>query len=85
MEGVDIDDSRRKMIWYDDENSNSMHEFYKKMIRIRRENPVLVYGQYKPLLADATTNQFGFIRDYKGKQLICLFNNSSLQQYVTIM
>jgi glycosidase len=80
IEGLDIYDSRRKMIWKDDENSSSMYEFYKKIIHIRRENPVLVYGEYKLLLADAVTNQFGFLRGDKEEHVICIFNNSSSQQ-----
>lgn len=86
MEGVDINDSRRKMIWDDNKTSASMHDYYKKIISIRRENPVLVYGDYKHILADPLSNQYGFIRSNKGEneKLICLFNNSPLKQDLTI-
>jgi hypothetical protein len=57
-----------------------MHEFYKKPIHIRRNNPVLTYGEYKPLIADIYNNQFGFLRITNEDQLLCLFNNVSAKQ-----
>lgn len=37
------------MIWDEEKQNKDMLKFYKKMVSIRKENKVLVYGSYRNL------------------------------------
>lgn len=77
LEGNDINDSRRIMIWKDEERSLSMYYHYQKLIKIRKENPVFIHGKYIPFQSDVATNLFGFVRGEGDEQVVCLFYNNS--------
>lgn len=77
VEGRDINDARRKMIWEDDERSASIHSCFKKLIRLRRENEELIYGDYRPLHADNAGNVYSFARVLDQNSIICVFNNAT--------
>lgn len=75
MEGDDINDSRRKMIWQDGQESKAMLDFYKALIRIRKDHHQLQTGSYRPLVAQVDENVFGYYRGGAEDQVICVFNN----------
>lgn len=54
----------------------SILNYYKTMIRLRKEHPALVYGSYEPLHPDDWT-VYGFKRIGKEETVVCVFNFSS--------
>ncbi len=52
---------------------NSCLSYFKKMTRLRKENPVLVYGKYTLLDAD-NPDVFAYTRELDGKKLLVLLN-----------
>ena len=54
-------------------NKNSVFHYYKKLIALRKENDVIVYGSYKPEMQD-NTNVFAYSREYEGKKLFVVCN-----------
>lgn len=54
---------------------DSILNYYKQMIRIRKTNPVLIYGRYIPLFEDSKT-VFAFIREIENDRCLVLLNFS---------
>lgn len=50
--------------------------WYKKIIKIRKENQVLVYGKFKELLSDDNKDVISFIRYNDNSSIITVLNNS---------
>ena len=61
-----------------------MFEHYKKLIHIRRDNPILQYGAFNTLLADDEKDLFIFERSYEKEKLIVVINNSDQTQEIVI-
>jgi glycosidase len=66
------------------EVNTDLLEHYKKTIKIRKENPALIFGSYKTLIANDSTNIFAFEREYKNNIVIVAFNNSLEEKIVRI-
>lgn len=58
-------------------DSASIFHYYKKLIRLRKENPVIVYGSYE-LLCPEDENIFAYVRRYEEKRLlvVCSFSET---------
>ena len=54
-------------------NADSVFSFYKKLIALRKTEPVLTEGKYAPLLED-DTNVFAYTREWDGEKLLVLAN-----------
>lgn len=54
-------------------NKDSILNFYKKMIRIRKENEALIYGEYK-LILEEDENIYSYIRDFGDEKFIIITN-----------
>lgn len=54
-------------------NENSILNFYKKMIKIRKENKGLIYGKYKLILED-DENVYSYIREIDNEKFIVITN-----------
>jgi oligo-1,6-glucosidase len=54
---------------------NSIFHYYKKLIQLRRENPVIVYGTYD-LILDAHEEIYAFTRTLDREQLVVILNFS---------
>ena len=50
--------------------------WYKKLIKIRRKNRVLVYGKFKELLADDQRDIIAYERKNEDRSIITVINNS---------
>jgi glycosidase len=59
-------------------------EHYKKMIRIRNENPSLRRGSYKTILTDDEKDIFCFLRECEGEKILVVLNNSNIEQKVKL-
>ena len=58
-----------------EEDPNSILNYYRKAIAFRKENPTLVYGEVEPLLREHE-QIFAFLRKEKNQQLLVLLNLS---------
>jgi len=56
-------------------DSNSIFHYYKKLIQLRKENPVIVYGTYD-LILDSHEEIYAFTRTLKEERLIVILNFS---------
>ncbi|MDI6765526.1 MAG: glycoside hydrolase family 13 protein [Bacteroidota bacterium] len=77
-------DCRRTMILDTLHWNSDLREFYKKVIRIRDENPVFRKGDYRTIIVDATKNIIAFRRDYESNHAIVILNNSPNCQNLVI-
>lgn len=49
----------------------SIFEFYKELIRLRKEMPIISEGSYRGIMMDHPS-VYGYVREYKGEQLLIL-------------
>lgn len=56
-------------------DEDSIYHYYKKLISLRKENPIMVYGNYVPLMEEHE-KLFVYKRVYEGKQWLILMNFS---------
>ncbi|MCF8000351.1 MAG: alpha-glucosidase [Halanaerobiales bacterium] len=54
-------------------DSDSIYNYYKNIIKIRKNNIGLIYGKYKPLLEDHES-VFLYIREYKNEKYLIILN-----------
>jgi glycosidase len=66
------------------EPNRNLLEHYKKLIRIRNENPALQVGDFETVLVDDKKELYAFARTYKGEKIIVLINNSNKAQSAEI-
>ena len=58
---------------------DSVFNYYKKLIRLRKENEIIVYGNYELLLPE-DENIFAYTRSFEGKKLLTVCNFSKSEQ-----
>lgn len=51
----------------------SIYHYYKRLIRLRKENPVIVYGRYDLILED-DRSIYAFTRTWEGERLLVVLN-----------
>ena len=76
-----INDNYHKVnVQAQEEDENSLLNFYRKLLRFRKENPVVLYGEYIEHLPEAK-NFYVYERRYEGKRLlvICAFTSQQLR------
>jgi oligo-1,6-glucosidase len=52
---------------------NSIFHYYKKLIRIRKEHPIVVYGEYQSILEDHE-QIYAYVRTFKDEKLLVMAN-----------
>lgn len=57
----------------EENDPNSILNYFKKMIRLRKDNPLLIYGRFSLVDAD-NPDVFAYTREWKGKQWLVLLN-----------
>ena len=83
MPGANDPDNRRMMKFSGlNKNEQSIKDYVKKLIELRRNYLPLVYGDYKLLLSDKHT--LAFTRTYFGKIALVAMNSSVKEQNITI-
>ncbi len=82
MKGGYDPDNRRPFNWHYEENENSvmLRDFFKKIIKIRKEQPALIFGNFKEIKSE----MIAFSRKYKNEELIVVINKSDKQKEITI-
>ncbi|TYS14081.1 alpha-glucosidase [Rossellomorea vietnamensis] len=58
------------------EDPNSVFHYYKKLIELRKENPIMVYGSYDLLMPDHD-KIYAYVREYEGVKMIVMLNFSA--------
>lgn len=74
MAGGDDPLCRGCMVWEEDKQDKELLELYKKLISIRKENKVLIYGEYKHLYLE--DNVVVFERSNDKETMIIAINNN---------
>lgn len=64
-------------------DENSLWHYYKKLIELRRENPILIYGDFK-LYYKNSKKLFVYERSYKGKKALIILNVSEKESKLRI-
>ena len=77
IKGEDDPDCRRPMIWNPAQQNHDLLAWYKKLIRIRNENPALRTGKIAVVKNDPVYNIHSFLRATDNNQLLVIFNNGS--------
>jgi oligo-1,6-glucosidase len=60
----------------EEKDVNSGLNYFKKVVKLRKENPVLVYGKYT-LLDEKNPNVYAYTREYNGTKMLVLLNFKS--------
>lgn len=76
MTGGPDPDCRRGMIWDEEKQNKDMLEYYKKLIKIRKEHRALQHGDFKTIHTNDEKNTYGFNKEYNGESLDVFINNS---------
>ncbi|MDF2801687.1 MAG: alpha amylase catalytic region [Anaerocolumna sp.] len=66
-----------------EQDIDSVLNFYKKIIKIRKETPALIYGEYKLLLADSE-NIYAYTREYEGACYLIACNLSEEESKIQV-
>ncbi len=83
MEGGRDPDCRKTMIWDPTKWNAGLLEWYRKLIRIRNENPVFRRGSFKTVLIDDKRKLYGFQREDGKQTAAVVLNNLPLQQKIS--
>ena len=82
MDGGDDPQNRKCMVWNKEEQNLEMLDYYKKFIKLRKENKVLVYGDYKEIYCE--DNVIAFSRRYNDDICIAIFNNNKTEETIKL-
>lgn len=74
MTGGKDPDNRKCMIWDKSKQNEAMLHFYKTLNNIRKENKVLIYGDYKTVYKKK--NVIGFMRVLGKNRIVVILNNN---------
>jgi alpha-glucosidase len=64
-------------------DANSVLEFYKKLLKLRHENTVLLDGRYQPI-NEADNNVLSYLRIYKDRGVVVALNMTNTPQKISI-
>lgn len=64
-------------------NENSIFQYYRKLIKLRKELPVIVYGSFEPLFEESEKN-YCYIRELGNEKILVLCSFSEEEQEVEI-
>lgn len=82
LDGGDEPQSRKCMIWDKKNQNQDLFKWYKKIIKIRKNNLALVYGDYKTLYCKE--NILVFERNYNNEKVVVAINNNEVKYKVNI-
>lgn len=77
---ITLPDQTKKQTADKVEFNKDLFNHYKKLISVRNSNEALQLGDYKTILVDDGKELYGFSRNYNGRQVIVVINNSSNPQ-----
>ena len=74
MTGGNDPDCRRGMVWDEKYQDLDMYKWYRSLIRVRKENPVLTEGELVSCKTDDETGLIEMVRVLNGAQITVVFN-----------
>jgi cyclomaltodextrinase len=77
MEGGKDPDCRRTMVWEKKKQDRRLHGYFKQVIGMRNEHPVLRRGSFSTLLADDAKNVFAFRRTLENTIAVVVLNSGA--------
>ncbi|KQC10493.1 MAG: hypothetical protein APR54_03090 [Candidatus Cloacimonas sp. SDB] len=85
MMGAHDPDCRRPFNWKYEADSKKvgLHNFYKKLIRIRKENPSLVSGSFKPLYLEGMI--YAYSRILADQEILVILNNDKTDNLISLL
>lgn len=84
MTGYTDPDCRRTMIWDIKEQNQSLFNYYKRLITIRKANKPLTFGNFRTVIIDEINQIYGFSRSYNNENILIIINHSSRDQILKI-
>lgn len=66
-----------------EKDKNSILNYFRRLVKLRRENPVLVYGDYQPILSEHP-GVFIYLRSDENQRILVLLNYTESEQNVEI-
>ncbi|WP_238885404.1 glycoside hydrolase family 13 protein [Clostridium sp. YIM B02551] len=82
LTGGEDPESRKCMIWEKDKQNLELFNWYKSLIKIRKNNLSIVYGDYKVLYCK--DNVLIFERNFNEEKIIVAINNNYKKYYVNL-
>jgi glycosidase len=84
MRGEGDPDCRRPFNWKykEDKEKVKLRKYYKKLIKIRKENKALTSGNFQTLLYKDKI--YGFLREYENARIIVVINNDEVNKEISI-
>ena len=84
MMGGHDPDCRRPFNWKytEDPQKVALRDYYKKLIKIRKENPALMLGSFQTLYAKGM--MYAFLRNYQNENIIVVINNENTKKKIII-
>jgi glycosidase len=83
INGGEEPQSRKCMIWEAEKQNKELLMLYKKLVVIRKNNPILIYGTYKTLYCE--NNMLIFEREYKNEKILVAINNNYKKNAVQLL
>jgi glycosidase len=69
--------NRSTMKWRKEEWNMEILDFFKKLVRIRKDHAALRTGCFRVVVKDAERGVFGFSRETAGDRVVAILNNST--------
>lgn len=82
LNGGEEPQSRKCMVWEKEKQNKDLLEFYKKIIKLRKNNYELIYGNYKTIYSK--DNIIAFERNYNKEKIIIIINNNYEERVVDL-
>lgn len=79
-ERVIPEESRLPMIWERSQQNLELFEFYKRLIKLRRESPALRCGTRSAWLVDTVNGRYGYLRRASNETILVALNVSGVPQ-----
>lgn len=85
MEGGKDPDCRRTMEWEQTRWNKDLRDWYKKLIKLRNDMPVLRRGGFRTAIIDDEHGIYGFWREDDNDEAIVIINNEEMEQRVVVL
>ena len=82
LDGEDDPDNRKCMIWDEENQNKDLLNFYKMMIKLRKANKELIYGDFEEIYCK--NDLLAFKRVLKDTNILVLFNNSDKDEVIEL-
>lgn len=84
MDGWMDPDCRKGMLWKEELQNRNLLEYYKKLIKIRKEKKAVTYGKFKEIVIDNEKNIYGYSKTTDNEEIYVYVNNSKEEQKIKL-